>query len=179
MGGRADRSRSRGGDRRVPGERLSRGCERRGLGHGPGGALTAPVALITGTGLYALDDLEGERAREVVTPHGRVTVTEGALDGTPVAHLPRHGAGHARLSHQVDPRANVAAVAALGARCLVSTTVCGAVDPSLDLGSLVVFDDLHFPSNRLADGSLCTLFTDPSRALPSTWRTGRPTRSVR
>ena len=29
------------------------------------------------------------------------------------------------------------------------------------LGGLVVFDDLHFPSNRLADGSLCTLFTSP------------------
>ncbi len=41
------------------------------------------------------------------------------------------------------------------------TTVCGAVDPTLGLGELVVFDDLHFPSNRLADGSLCTLFTGP------------------
>jgi purine nucleoside phosphorylase len=39
--------------------------------------------------------------------------------------------------------------------------VCGAVDPTLELGSLIVFDDLHFPSNRLADGSLCTLFTGP------------------
>lgn len=139
------------------------------MGPGPGGALTAPVALITGTGLYALEGLEGGRARGVETPHGRVTVTEGALDGTPVAHLPRHGADHARLSHQVDPRANVAAVAALGARCLVSTTVCGAVDPSLDLGSLVVFDDLHFPSNRLADGSLCTLFTDPGAPGRGHW----------
>ena len=61
----------------------------------------------------------------------------------------------------MTPRANVAAIAALGARALVSTTVCGAVNPSLELGQLVVFDDLHFPSNRLADGSLCTLFTGP------------------
>ncbi len=121
----------------------------------------APIGLITGTGLYELEGLEHARVEEVTTPHGTATVTLGTLAGVPVAHVPRHGAGHARLSHQVTPRANVAAIAALGARALVSTTVCGAVDPSLDLGQLIVFDDLHFPSNRLADGSLCTLFTGP------------------
>ncbi len=92
-------------------------------------------------------------------PYGAVEVVRGVLEGVPVAHVPRHGAGHARLSHQVTPRANVAALAACRVRALVSTTVCGAVDPTLELGGLVVFDDLHFPSNRLADGSLCTLFT--------------------
>ena len=44
---------------------------------------------------------------------------------------------------------------------MVACTVCGAVDPSLELGSLVVFDDLHFPVNRLPDGSICTFFTEP------------------
>lgn len=121
----------------------------------------APIGLITGTGLYALEGLEDSRTDAVVTPYGTVDVHRGTLAGVPVVHVPRHGAGHARLSHQVTPRANVAAIAACGARALVSTTVCGAVDASLDLGSLVVFDDLHFPSNRMADGSLCTLFTGP------------------
>ena len=121
----------------------------------------APIGLITGTGLYELEGLEGPRTQDVATPYGTVPVTLGVLAGVPIAHVPRHGAGHSRLSHQVTPRANVAALAALDARALVSTTVCGAVDPSLELGGLVVFDDLHFPSNRLADGSLCTLFTGP------------------
>ena len=122
---------------------------------------TAPIGLITGTGLYALEGLENRRLELVATPYGEVEVARGELSGVPVAHIPRHGAGHARLSHQVTPRATIAAIAAVGARALVSTTVCGAVDASLELGSLVVFDDLHFPSNRLADGSLCTLFTGP------------------
>jgi purine nucleoside phosphorylase len=122
----------------------------------------APIGLITGTGLYELDGLAGRRTEDVATPYGPATVILGELDGVPVAHVPRHGAGHARLSHQVTPRANVAALASLGVAALVSTTVCGAVDPSLELGQLVVFDDLHFPSNRLADGSLCTLFTGPA-----------------
>ncbi len=121
----------------------------------------APVGLITGTGLYELDGIEERRVDDVETPYGTVAVVRGVLAGVHVAHVPRHGAGHARLSHQVTPRANVAAIAAVGARALVSTTVCGAVDPLLGLGSLIVFDDLHFPSNRLADGSLCTLFTVP------------------
>jgi len=121
----------------------------------------APIGLITGTGLYELDGLEERTVQDVATPYGVVAVTRGLLAGVSVAHVPRHGAGHARLSHQVTPRANVAAIAAAGARALISTTVCGAVDPSLELGQLIVFGDLHFPSNRLADGSLCTLFTGP------------------
>jgi 5'-methylthioadenosine phosphorylase len=134
----------------------------------------APIGVITGTGLYRLEGLEDAATREVVTPYGSVAVTSGTFDGVPVVHVPRHGAGHARLSHQITPRATVAAIAALGARALVSTTVCGAVDPSLTLGSLVVFDDLHFPSNRLADGSLCTLFTGSDIPGRGHWIYERP-----
>jgi purine nucleoside phosphorylase len=134
----------------------------------------APIGIITGTGLYELEGLEDRRVRTVATPYGPAEVTSGRLAGVPVLHVPRHGAGHARLSHQVAPRANVAAIAQLGAAALVSTTVCGAVDPSLELGSLVVFDDLHFPSNRLADGSLCTLFTSPDVPGRGHWIFDRP-----
>lgn len=134
----------------------------------------APIGLITGTGLYELEGLEERRTEDVATPYGTAAVTLGTLAGVPVAHLPRHGPGHVRLSHQVTARANVAAIASLGARALVSTTVCGAVDPSLDLGGLVVFDDLHFPSNRLADGSLCTLFTGPDIPGRGHWIYERP-----
>jgi len=133
----------------------------------------APVGIITGTGLYELEGLEGRTERRVTTAHGAADVVLGRLDGVPVAHLARHGRGHARLSHHVTARANVAAMAALGVRCLVSTTVCGAVDASLELGQLIVFDDLHFPSNRLPDGSLCTLFTTPDAPGRGHWVHGR------
>jgi purine nucleoside phosphorylase len=136
--------------------------------------VTATVGLITGTGLYELDDLEGRAVESVATPYGPAEVVTGRLAGVQVAHVTRHGRGHARLSHQVTARANVAAIAQAGAACLVSTTVCGAVDPSLELGSLVVFDDLHFPSNRLADGSPCTLFTSPEIPGRGHWIYDRP-----
>lgn len=134
----------------------------------------ATVGLITGTGLYELEGLEDRSVEPVETRYGPAEVVSGRLAGVPVLHVPRHGPGHARLSNQVTPRANVAALAQAGARCLVSTTVCGAVDPSLELGSLVVFDDLHFPSNRLADGSLCTLFTTPDVPERGHWIYDRP-----
>jgi hypothetical protein len=44
---------------------------------------------------------------------------------------------------------------------VIGCSICGAVDPSLELGSLIVFDDLHFISNRLPDGSLCSFFVEP------------------
>jgi purine nucleoside phosphorylase len=134
----------------------------------------ATVGLITGTGLYELEGLDDRAIEPVETRYGPVEVMSGRLAGVPVLHVPRHGAGHARLSNQVTPRANVAALVRAGAGCLVSTTVCGAVDPSLELGSLVVFDDLHFPSNRLADGSLCTLFTTPDVPGRGHWIYDRP-----
>ena len=67
-------------------------------------------------------------------------------------HISRHGAGHPRLSNHVTHRANIAALKALGATGVLAVTVCGAVDPVAELGSLVCFDDLHFLANRLPDG---------------------------
>jgi purine nucleoside phosphorylase len=57
----------------------------------------------------------------------------------------------------------------LGAGAVIGCTACGAVDPALELGSLVVFDDLHFISNRLPDGTLCTFFTDPGDRQRGHW----------
>src|SRR5439155_21939429 len=41
--------------------------------------------------------------------------------------------------------------------------------PSVELGSLIVFDDLHFLANRLPDGSLCTLYTEPGMSGRGHW----------
>ena len=76
------------------------------------------------------------------------------------------GPGHALLSSHVTHRANIAALAQAGVAGVLAVTVCGAVDPSVPLGSLICFDDLHFLANRLPDGSLCTFFDragDPRR----------------
>lgn len=125
------------------------------------------VGIITGSGAYTLPGLANVKTNSVETPHGRVDVNRGDWAGIEVVHIARHGAGHERLSNLVNHRANVFALKSIGVDAVVGLTACGACDPTLELGSLVIFDDLHFPSNRLPDGSLCTYFEavgDPARA---------------
>src|SRR5215207_9996462 len=121
------------------------------------------VGIITGSGTYALPELVGS-AEQVRTEWGTTDVTRGELAGVRVAHVSRHGEGHVRLSNHVTHRANVGALAQLGVDAAIAVTVCGAVDPGVALGSLICFDDLHFPANRLPDGSLCTFYGVPGDA---------------
>jgi purine nucleoside phosphorylase len=127
------------------------------------------LAIITGSGTHTLPGFSGARAAEVATPFGTVEVVSGVLGGIGVLHVSRHGAGHVRLSHQVTHRANVWALRELGADAVIGCTACGAVDASLTLGSLVVFDDLFFASNRLPDGSLCTFFVEDGDRARGHW----------
>lgn len=132
------------------------------------------IGIITGSGTHALPGLDGGRTREIATPFGAVPVTEGTWAGVAVIHLSRHGEGHARLSHQVRFRANAVALAAAGVTAVVGCTVCGGIDPALLPGSLVVFDDLHFPVNRLPTGEVCTVFTEPGDPRRGHWVLGEP-----
>ena len=127
------------------------------------------IGVITGSGTYALPGFEGEGPRPVATEWGEALVSRGRFAGADVLHVSRHGEGHVRLSSQVEHRANVAALAAAGATGVIGVTVCGAVDRSVALGSLVCFDDLHFLANRLANGELCTFFARAGDPLRGHW----------
>jgi purine nucleoside phosphorylase len=119
------------------------------------------IGIITGSGTYALPGFAGEGPEPVATEWGEALVSRGRFAGVEVLHVSRHEAGHVRLSNLVAHRANIAALASLGAAGVVAVTVCGAVDPTVELGSLVCFDDLHFLANRLPDGELCTFHARP------------------
>jgi len=127
------------------------------------------VGVITGTGTYALAGVGDGPPETVATRFGEALVTRGAIGDVEVLHVSRHGEGHHRLSSQVTHRANIAALDQLGAGCVLAVTVCGAVDPDLPLGSLIVFDDLHFLANRLPEGSLCSFYDQPGDPLRGHW----------
>jgi purine nucleoside phosphorylase len=127
------------------------------------------VGIITGSGTHSLPGFAGTDARTCETPYGSVEVSRGELAGVEVLPISRHGPGHVRLSNHVPHRADVWALRELGADAVIGCTACGAVDPALALGSLVVFDDLHFSSNRLPDGSLCTFFVQPGDPQRGHW----------
>ena len=126
------------------------------------------VGLLTGTGTYALDDT-GSKPDPIETPYGTALVTRGETGGVETLHISRHEEGHQRLSNQVAHRANIAALKQLGADAVLAVTVCGAVDPTVPLGSLIAFEDLHFLANRLADGSLCTFHDEPGKPGRGHW----------
>jgi purine nucleoside phosphorylase len=132
------------------------------------------IGIVTGSGTYSLPDFEDAEALEVETPYGPTEVTRGRLAGVEALHVSRHGEGHMRLSNHVNHRAHVWALRELGARAVIGCTACGAVDGDLPLGSLVFFDDLHFPANRLPAGDLCTLFDEPGRPDRGHWIYERP-----
>src|SRR3954451_6634029 len=127
------------------------------------------IGIITGSGTYALTGFESAGPQPVTTEWGEAFVSRGTFAGTEVLHISRHQEGHHRLSNVVMHRANVAALADLGADAVIAVTVCGAVDPAVELGSLACFDDLHFLANRLGDGELCTFYSQPGDRRRGHW----------
>lgn len=127
------------------------------------------IGIITGSGTYSLPGFEDARAGEVATPFGSARITQGTYAGVDVLHVARHGDGHAVLSSGVAHQANIWGLRERGADAILAVTVCGAVDRDVELGTLIVFDDLHFLANRLPDGSLCTLHTEPGAPGRGHW----------
>jgi len=127
------------------------------------------LGVITGSGTYALPGFAGEGPVAVATPFGEALVSRGTFAGVDVVHVSRHGEGHVRLSNHVAHRANLWALREHGAAGVVAVTVCGAVDPAVELGSLVCFDDLHFLANRLPGGELCTMYATPGEPERGHW----------
>lgn len=117
------------------------------------------IGIITGT---ALKELSADREqRRVSTPYGEVDVATFPFGPWEVGNISRHGANHHHLPHTIPHRANLLALERLGARTVLAVSVVGAVDPELQLGRPVIFDDLYFPENRLPNGEPCTMFAQP------------------
>ena len=100
------------------------------------------LAVIGGSGLYALDGLDVTATHEVETPWGTPSgpVTEGVMDGVRVLFLSRHGQGHRIPPAAVPYRANIDALKRLGATDLLSVSSCGSFREAMAPGHFVVVD---------------------------------------
>jgi 5'-methylthioinosine phosphorylase len=87
------------------------------------------LAIIGGTGLYKLAELQDPEAHQPVTHYGALSgpVRVGTLDGHRVAFLARHGEGHSLPPHKINYRANLAALQALGARRVLALNTVGGI----------------------------------------------------
>ena len=90
--------------------------------------MTIELAVIGGTGVYALGELAGVETHQPVTPYGPPSgpIRVGTYAARRVAFLARHGEGHSIPPHRINYRANLAALKAVGAtRVLALNTVGG------------------------------------------------------
>ncbi len=127
---------------------------------------TAELAVIGGSGLYAL--LDGATEHEVDTPYGAPSgaVTIAEVGGRRVAFLPRHGRDHRYPPHRIPYRANLWALRSLGVRQVLAPCAVGGLRPELGPGTFVVPDQLIDRSSGRAQtyydrGAVHVSFADP------------------
>ena len=91
--------------------------------------MTIELAVIGGTGVYALGELAGVETHQPVTPYGAPSgpVRVGLYAGRRVAFLARHGEGHSLPPHRINYRANLAALKALGAQRVLALNTVGGI----------------------------------------------------
>jgi 5'-methylthioadenosine phosphorylase len=100
------------------------------------------LAVIGGSGIYEVDGLTDVSERRIETPYGPPSdaIIQGFLGDTKLLFLPRHGRGHRVPPHQINVRANIAALKMAGATQLVSISAVGSMKEEITPGDLVLVD---------------------------------------
>ena len=87
------------------------------------------VAIIGGTGLTNLADLEIIRREVVQTPYGEPSgaLTHGVLCGKEIVFIARHGYGHTIPPHKINYRANLWALKHVGVERIIAIAAVGGI----------------------------------------------------
>ena len=102
------------------------------------------LAIIGGSGLNRLANLESIRRQAVRTPYGEPSgaLTFGRIAGHEVVFLARHGHGHILPPHEINYRANVWALHAHGVTRVIAINAVGGIRADLQPGVLVMPDQI-------------------------------------
>jgi 5'-methylthioinosine phosphorylase len=102
------------------------------------------LAIIGGSGLTQLANLEVVRREIVRTPYGDPSgaITYGTIRGQAVAFLARHGYGHTIPPHKVNYRANMWALAQANVKYIVAVASVGGIRRDMKPGTLAVPDQI-------------------------------------
>ena len=102
------------------------------------------LAIIGGTGLTQLANLEIAHREVVRTPYGEPSgaLTYGSICGHKVIFLARHGYGHTIPPHEVNYRANICALHEHNVSHVVSVASVGGIHADLVPGALVIPDQI-------------------------------------
>lgn len=105
---------------------------------------TVSFAVIGGSGLYGMSGLKDTKEYDLDTPFGKPSapIVVGTLEGQRVAFLARHGLGHHITPSEVNYRANIHALKALGAKQVISVSACGSLRDDYAPGHIVIPDQI-------------------------------------
>ena len=98
------------------------------------------LAIIGGSGLTQLSNLDVTRRLAVRTPYGEPSgaLTFGRIAGVDVVFLARHGYGHTIVPHQVNYRANIWALREQNVEGVVSIASVGGIRADMRPGAIAV-----------------------------------------
>jgi 5'-methylthioadenosine phosphorylase len=87
------------------------------------------IGIIGGSGLYEMEGFRDRSEVAVETPFGPPSdsLVIGTLEGKRVAFLPRHARGHRLLPGELNFRANIFALKALGVEWILSVSAVGSL----------------------------------------------------
>lgn len=96
------------------------------------------LAVIGGTGLTTLKNLEIRRREVRRTPYGEPSapLVIGELGGKEIVFLPRHGHGHTIPPHMVNYRANIWALHDMGIQSVIAVAAVGGIRDGMKPGQL-------------------------------------------
>ncbi|HEX6928188.1 MAG TPA: S-methyl-5'-thioinosine phosphorylase [Gammaproteobacteria bacterium] len=96
------------------------------------------IAIIGGTGLANLPELEITGREVIYTPYGEPSgpVLHGRLGGCDITFLARHGYGHTIPPHKVNYRANLWALKSIGVKRIVSVAAVGGIRSDMAPGKI-------------------------------------------
>jgi 5'-methylthioadenosine phosphorylase len=89
----------------------------------------AKIGIIGGSGLYEIDGAKTIEEISIDTPWGKPSdsIVISEIEGHRAAFLPRHGKGHVYLPHEVNFRANIAALKMIGVREIIAFSAVGSL----------------------------------------------------
>ena len=111
------------------------------------------LGVIGGTGFYSMEGVSGLEAQMIETPYGSPSgpVVTGTIDGHPTAFIARHGEQHQYLPTEINYRANIWALKAVGVRQAISISAVGSLSKDIAPGHLAIASQyIDFTKGRRA-----------------------------
>ena len=100
------------------------------------------LAIIGGSGLYEIENIEESRWEKIETPWGQPSdeLLTFKYKGNETYFLPRHGRGHKISPTNINFRANIDALKQKGVTDIISVSAVGSLKESLEPGRFVLVD---------------------------------------